>query len=148
MNRTIQPFVGIGDFTLLSPEKAVIETLKKNHVPFTKEIWDNSECTVKVPWSIIRAEDSMSFFFANDKLFKIFVCDGFEGSLSNEISIGTNIEDAKTIDPTLKYDDWNEDWSSDCGYWLEDSPESNKVISITIFIKELLDDDLFEEYKW
>ena len=90
----------------------------------------------------------MSFFFANDKLFKIYLCEGFAGSLSNGISIGTSIEDAKQIDPSLKFDDWNEDWSSDAGYWLEDSPDSDKVISITIFIKELPDDDLFEKYEW
>ena len=29
-----------------------------------------------------------------------------------------------------------------------DDIETNKIISITVFIKEVLDDDLFEEYKW
>ena len=148
MGKIIRPFIGVGDFTLLSSEKTVTEILNKSDIPFVKEIWDNDECTVKVPWSIIRAANSMSFFFANDKLFKIYLCEGFAGSLSNGISIGTSIEDAKQIDPSLKFDDWNEDWSSDDGYWLEDSPDSDKVISITIFIKELLDDDLFEKYEW
>lgn len=41
-----------------------------------------------------------------------------------------------------------EDWSSENGYWLEDSLDTKQVISITIFIQALLDDDLFEKYAW
>lgn len=148
MQKIIQPFIRIGDFTLLSSEKTVTEILNKNNISYVKEIWDNNDCTVKVPWLIIRTENSMSFFFANDKLFKIYVSEGFSGSLPNGIAIGTNIEEAKKIDPSLKYDDWNDDWTSDSGYWLENSLDSNKVVSITIFIKEILDDDLFEKYEW
>lgn len=148
MQKIIQPFIGIGDFTLLSSEKTVTEILNKNNISYVKEIWDNNDCTVKVPWLIIRTENSMSFFFANDKLFKIYFSEGFSSSLPNGITIGTNIEEAKKIDPSLKYDDWNDDWTSDSGYWLENSLDSNKVVSITVFIKELLDDDLFEKYEW
>lgn len=148
MSKLIKPFIGVDNFNLLSSEKAITEILNNNKVSFSKEIWSNDECTVKVPWVIIRTENSMSFFFANDKLFKIYVSEGFVGSLLNGIEIGTSIEEAKKIDASLKYDDWNEDWSSDNGYWLEDSIENNNVISITIFIKELLDDDLFEKYEW
>ena len=32
--------------------------------------------------------------------------------------------------------------------WLEDELDNNTVISISIFIKEALDDDLFDNYKW
>lgn len=148
MNKIIQPFIGFDNFTLLSSEKTVTEILIKNNISFAKEIWNNDECTVKVPWNIIRTKDSVSFFFANDKLFKIYFSEGFAGSLLNGISVGTNIEDAKKIDPSLKYDDWNEDWSSDDGYWLEESLDNSSIISITIFIKELLDEDLFEKYEW
>lgn len=79
-------------------------------------------------------------------MFKIYVSEGFTGSLPNGIFIGTDIEDAKEVAPSFKYDDWNEDWSSDSVYRLEGSLDSNKVISITIFIKKIVDDNLFEEY--
>ena len=72
----------------------------------------------------------------------------FNGILANGIAMGMDIKQAQQIDRTLKFDDWNEDWSSTGGYWLEDDLETGKVISITIFIKELLDDDLFEKYEW
>ena len=59
-----------------------------------------------------------------------------------------NIIDAESLDPTLQYDDWEEVYASEQGYWLEDDVESGEVISITIFIKELLDDDVFFKYEW
>ena len=52
------------------------------------------------------------------------------------------------IDPDLKYDDWEEDYQSSQGYWLEDDLGSGKVLSISIFIKEALNEEVFEEYKW
>ena len=148
MSKIIKPFIGVDNYKLLSSEQDIVELLKTENVSFEKEIWSNEECTVKVPWTILRANNSMSFFFAKDKLFKIFMQNGFDGSLSNGITIGTNIEDAQQTDKSLHFDDWNEDWSSNEGYWLEDDIDTKNIISITIFIKELLDDDLFEKYEW
>ena len=34
------------------------------------------------------------------------------------------------------------------GYWLEDNINDNSVMSISIFIKEAIDDDLFDKYEW
>ena len=60
----------------------------------------------------------------------------------------TPIEEALSIDPTLAYNEEEEDYGSEEGYWMEDNLETEKVMSITIFIKELLDDDLFFTYEW
>lgn len=148
MSKIIRPFIGVDNYKLLSNEKEIVNILKTEKVSFEKEIWSNDECTVKEPWTVLRADNSMSFFFAKDKLFKIFMQTGFDGALPNGISIGTYIEDAQKTDETLCFDDWNEDWSSDEGYWLEDDIDTKNIISITIFIKELLDDDLFDKYEW
>ena len=64
------------------------------------------------------------------------------------ISLGMNIKDAKMLDDSIEYDDWEEVYTSDLGYWLEDDVESGEIISITIFIKELEDDDVFFRYDW
>lgn len=148
MSKIIRPFIGVDNYKLLSNEKEIVNILKTEKVSFEKEIWSNDECTVKEPWTVLRADNSMSFFFAKDKLFKIFMQTGFDGALPSGISIGTDIEDAQKTDKTLRFDDWNEDWSSDEGYWLEDDIDTKNIISITIFIKELLDDDLFDKYEW
>ena len=72
----------------------------------------------------------------------------FSGSLVNGIKIGTPIEEAIIIDNTIKYDDWEEEYVSEKGYWLETDVETEEVISIAIFIKEVEDDDVFYSYEW
>ena len=37
---------------------------------------------------------------------------------------------------------------SDNGYWLEDDLTNNTVLSISVFIKEVLDEDVFYRYEW
>ena len=68
--------------------------------------------------------------------------------IADKISLGMNIKDAKMLDDSIEYDDWEEVYTSDLGYWLEDDVESGEIISITIFIKELEDDDVFFRYDW
>ena len=64
---------------------------------------------------------------------------------------GSRVKDfAKEIsdNTNLEYDDWNEVWQSNVGYWLFDTVEFKKVYTITIGIKEMLSDDEFYSYKW
>jgi hypothetical protein len=53
------------------------------------------------------------------------------------------INDAKKIDSFIRYDDWEEEYVSDNGYWLEDDPETHRIISISVE-----DDEVFYSYKW
>ena len=97
---------------------------------------------------MIHIDGSITLSFAKNKLWRIFVEEKFEGSLPNGIKIGTPMNEVLKIDPSLKFDDWNEDYQSDNGYWIEDNLDNNTVLSITIFIKEVLDDDVFYRYEW
>ena len=81
-------------------------------------------------------------------MFKIYFENDFSERLENGISLGMNIKDAKLLDDSIEYDDWEEIYTSDLGYWLEDDVESGEIISITIFIKELENDDVFFRYEW
>ena len=148
VKRLIQPFVGVDEFKLLSSEETILDILRKKQMEFSKEIWDNEECTVKVPWVIVRTADHLSFFFAKNRLFKIFIDGGNDSELPNGIHIGMPIAEAQSIDKSLEFDEWNEDWSSKEGYWIEDGIDDGLISSITIFIKELLDEDSFEKYEW
>lgn len=147
-NELIVPFKGVEGYWLKSSFESVITTLKKKGVKYKVEVWANKGCTPEVEWKIIRTENSLNFFFAKEKLFKIYIDGNYKGTLPNGIRIGIPMSEAQRIDSSLRYDDWNEDWSSDEGYWLEDDIDSDAVMSISIFIKELLDDDLFDKYEW
>ena len=148
MKNKIIPFKCVDDFELLMSKSTIESMLRNKGVNFCEEIWDNSDCTVPVNWTVLRAENGINFFFAKDKLFKMYVEHPCEGELPNGISVGMNIDDAIKIDKQLSFDDWEEEWISPNGYWIEDSIDNNTVLNISVFIPELLDDELFDKYNW
>ena len=72
----------------------------------------------------------------------------FVGKLDNGICIKMPMEKVLEIDPTLEFDDWEEDYQSKNGYWIEDNLDDKTVLTISIFIPEILDDDVFDSYAW
>ena len=143
----VKHFEGYDNFVLKQSFQDTIGILKANNIQYKLDHWSNKGCTPEVPWDIIRT-NGISFFFAKDKMFKIYFEEGFTDSLFNGIRIGMSMEEALSIDPSLSYDEWEENYSSEKGYWLEDNLENNTVMSITVFIKELEDDDTFFSYNW
>ena len=143
------PFEGTKSFALyqnIDDAKAVLEAAK---IGYTEELWESSSETIPNPWKVLVVEDIISLFFAkNDKLFKIVAWDNYEGALPNGIHIGMSIEEARKLDSSLAYNEWNEDYESEQGYWLEDNLETKTVMSISIFIKEALDEENFDYCRW
>ena len=84
----------------------------------------------------------------NSTIKPYYGIDNYIGKLFNGIFIGMSMEEAVATDSTLKYNDEEEDYASDEGYWIEDNLDTNEVSRITIFIKELLDEDVFFTYNW
>ena len=148
LKQKVTPFIGLDEIKLLSTLDEVKQYLKLNDVEYSTEYQSNKGCTPEVPWTILHIENSISLLFAKNKLWQIYLEEKYEGSLPNGIKIGMKMEEALKIDPSLKFDDWNEDFQSDYGYRLEDDLDNNAVLSIAVFIKEVLDDDVFNRYEW
>ena len=148
LEQSIRPFDGLDEIKLLSSLNDVKDYLKKNNISFTVEYQSNKGCEPDVPWTILHIENSISLMFAKDKLWQIYLEEKYRGSLPNGIRIGTPLEEALKIDPSLRYDDWDEDFESSDGYRIEDNLDDNTVLSIAIFIKEALDDEVFFKYEW
>ncbi len=91
--------------------------------------------------------ESLNFTVQN-KLFEIWVEEKFSGKLPNGIKVGMSMKEACKIDSKLKFDDWEEDWRSPLGYWIAQKLDTKQIKVIAIFIKEILDYDLFEKYEW
>ena len=142
------PFHGCGDFRLYQSTEEAKKIIRKNGFNYSVEVWSNKECTKPVPWTIINIENKIHLFFAKNKLFRIYLCNECEARLPNGIAMGMGLDEALEIDSNLKYDDWHEDYQSPQGYWLEDDLDDRKVMSISIFIKEALDEERFEKYNW
>lgn len=146
--KRIIPYVGTNDITFDLSFSEALNKLKEQKKKINTEHWPNKKCTPEVPWDIIRIDNSISLFFAKGKMFKMYFENNFDGALKNGIHLGMSIDEAKMIDPSLQYDDWEEEYTSTEGYWLEDDTESHTVASITIYIKAVENDSLFYSYKW
>lgn len=148
-NETIIPFIGTDSFKLYQNIDETKEILKSSGVSFREEVWSSENETIPNPWTVLIIDDVISLFFAkNNKLFKIVFWEGYKGSLPNGISLSTSIDEAKDIDSSLLFDDWNEIYQSEKGYWIEDNIDTKMVLSISIFIKELLDEEIFDYCEW
>ena len=148
-NEEIVPFEGTKSFKLYQHIDEVKTTLSGMNLPYQEEIWQSDAETIPNPWHVINVNETISFFFAsNGKLFKIVFLDNYTGKLLGKINTGLQIGDVISMDNTLEYSDWNEDYESQLGYWLEDDVETGKIMSITVFIKEILDEDTFDRCKW
>lgn len=147
----IIPYKGTGIFNLYdnySNIKNKLKSLKIRHneqiQQFNEKFWK----TIDIFKNNTAKYETMTLYFANDKLFKICLCEDFEGTLPNGIYIGMNFLEAKKIDPKLKRDeDWDEIFESPEGYLLEYSNGTLKIIFISIFIPEFIT-DAFEDYNW
>lgn len=143
------PFNGTESFNLYQDFSVATAILDQSKIGYIVELWESTSETVPNPWKVIVVENVISLFFAkNNKLFKIVVWDNYKGSLPNGISTGMDIATAQAIDSSLVYNDWNEDYESDNGYWIEDDVETKKVMSISIYIREVLDEDDFDYCRW
>jgi len=141
------PFVGTEHLKLYTALSDIKILLKENSINFFVETWANNECTIPMPWTIIHIDNAISLFFANNKLFKIVVFEKYTGNLDNGIRTGMPINTALEKDSRLHYDEWNEDYESD-DYWIEKNIETNTISSISIFISEVLNDEIFDKYEW
>lgn len=90
---------------------------------------------------------SLFFHRKNSKLFKMTTLEGYCGDLFEKINVNTPECDITTLDDSFKYDEFDEVWESNKGVFIEIDPLIRKASWITIYIKELDNDD-FDEAKW
>lgn len=139
---------GLESIKLYSNFDEVVKYLKDNQIKYIYEFWSNKGCTPEVPWKIIRIQNSINLFFAKDKLWKIYLENDYQGSLDNGIKLGMKLDEALKIDKSLVYDDWDEVYTSKDFYDIEDNLDDNTIMSISVFIKEMSDDEVFYKYEW
>lgn len=148
ISQNIIPFAGTDMITFDMSYDRVCNVLKESKIGFNVDLRPNKGCTPEVPWKIIRTNSSVSVFFANDKMFKINCGPSSAGMLNNGIKVGMSIDDAIKIDPTLEYNDLEEYYESSDGYWLFTDSGTDTISDITVFIKAVLDDEVFFSYNW
>lgn len=140
ISASIVPFEGFGEIKLYSTRDELRELLENEGVK--SEIIHND-------WIRYDIQDSVELFFhlKNNKLFRITTLDNYQGKLFEKIGVGTTEEELLEVEPSFIYDDFEEVWESEKGVFVETDAENNTVRWISVYIKELNDED-FEEANW
>ncbi len=139
-NSSIFPWKGMGGIELYS------------HI---SEFYDIIQDTKKEPSLLgkflikYEIDNSLDLWFnlVNGKLFKITALKNYTGKLLEQVSIGMHIDDVLKIEPSFIYDDFEEVYISDKGIYIETDPIDNTVLWISVFVKEIDDED-FEKGNW
>lgn len=136
----IVPFKGFGEIRLYNTRDELHELLKKEDVE--SEIIHNN-------WIRYDIQNSVELFFhlKNNKLFRLTTLDNYQGKLFEKIGVGTTEKELLEVEPTFVYDDFEEVWESEKGIFIEMDAETNTVRWISIYIKEIDNED-FEEANW
>ena len=120
---------------------------KRKRNAFDQWIESNEGYEPEIPWVNIRIKNSITLTFVKNILFEILLQNEYKGALPNGTQIDMEMNEVEQIEPSLKYDDDDEIFVSDSGYWIGDEIESGKVVSITIFLPDVeLEDDEFWKY--
>ena len=100
-------------------------------------------------WIQYNIQDTIELLFhmKNDKLFRITTLEKYQGKLFGKIGIGITEYELLKAEPSFVYDDFEEVWESARGAFIEMDAETNTVKWISVYIKELADEE-FEEAKW
>lgn len=149
MKKVLVPNYGIDNIKLYDYYENVIAELEDRKIEYSVIVQDNSFCTVGYNWLIVTINNIISLYFSegNYKLFKISVKNNSEIVLPNGIYVGMSLEDALSCDSKLRFNEWEEIYESEELYYIEDSLDTNKVVSLNIFVKELNDEN-FDDCKW
>lgn len=136
----IVPFRGFGEIKLYSTRNELKELLNEKGVE-SKIINDN--------WIRYDIQNAIELFFhlKNNKLFRITTLDNYQGKVCGKIGVGMREEEMLEIEPTFIYDNFEEVWESPKGIFIETDAETNKVRWISVYIREIDDED-FEEANW
>lgn len=136
----IIPFEGFGEIKLYSTRDELRELLEMEGVT-SKILFED--------WIQYDIQNSLELLFhlKNDKLFRITTLDNYKGKLFEKIGVGTTEEEMLKVEPSFVYDDFEEVWESEKGVFIEMDAETNTVRWISVYIKELDDED-FENANW
>ena len=139
INAPIIPFEGLGGISLYSTREELKELLNsKTSVKHT--IFDGT-----IEYQI--GNDVLLFFsLANDRLFKISALENYKGKLFKKIKIGTTEEELIAIEPSFKYNNFEEFWETSKGASIE-TDSTHRVICIGVYVHELLMPE-FRSGKW
>lgn len=140
LNAKIEPWKGLGGVELYT------------HIGKLQKYLEESRAKTQMLGRFLvkyEIQDQLILWFnvVNGKLFKITACKEYKGFLFDRIKIGMDIENVLKEDSSFSYDDFEEVYESEKGIYIETHPQTNEVMWISVFIKEINNKD-FEQGNW
>ena len=136
----IVPWVGLGNIKLYESIKSLRDLIDQEGV---KEfLYSRFLVRYEIPGKIY-----LFFNLLNGKLFKLTALKDYEGVVLDRIKIGMTSEELLRIDPSFEYDDFEEVYVSKKGVFIVTDAETEEIMWISVFIKELETPE-FEEAEW
>lgn len=130
INAPIIPYEGMGGIKLYSTIKDLKEILSSDSVKAT---------VINNLWIRYEIADYLYLFFSllNGKLFKITTLRGYRGLLWDKINVGMKAEEFIKIEPSFRYDDFEEIYESDKGIFIETDAEEDRALWISVYVKDI-----------
>lgn len=144
LNAPILPWEGIGGINLKDHIKNFFDMVEINALPEKKS---KLICNTLVRYEL---QDSLFLWFnlINGKLYKITALGDYKGMLLGKIHIGMQIEEAIKIEPSIKYDEFEEVYESSKGFYIEIEQENGTIQWISVYAQELTDYNFFIKGNW
>lgn len=130
INAPIIPYEGMGGIKLYSTIKDLKETLTGDNVKAT--VLNNL-------WIRYEISDYLYLFFSllNGKLFKITTLSGYKGLLWGKINVGMKAEEFIKIEPSFRYDDFEEVYECDKGVFIETDVDEDRALWISVYVRDI-----------
>lgn len=142
----IVPYKGNKSFEFGDKYSDIKKVIKEEHLSIRQAERSNKGCVIDWPWTLLTVENCITLVFVKDVLFEIVFENTYKGKLPNGCCLGMKLSELEKLDATLEYNDIEEDYSSNEGYWVTED-EFGKIDSITIFVKEIAESN-FYKYEW
>lgn len=124
----IIPYEGMGGIKLGSSIKDLKDILTDSKVKAT--VLNNL-------WIRYEISDDLYLFFSllNGKLFKITTLSGYKGLLWGKIKVGMKAKDFIKIEPSFRYDDFEEVYECDKGVFIE--TYEDRAMWISVYVRDI-----------
>lgn len=139
INAPIIPFEGLGGIKLYSTREELKEIL--NMADTKSQVYDN--------WIEYHIQDkiALTFNLNNNKLLRISTLSAYKGKLFGRIYVGMQEEEIPKVEPSFRYNDFEEFWETDKGVAIATDAITHKVVWIAVYVPEW-DLEGFEEGNW
>lgn len=130
----ILPWTGLGNVKLYAKLGALEEVIASRRAK--KFAYHTHLVRYEIPGKLY-----LFFHLTNEKLFKLTALENYRGALFGCIRMGMRMEEVLRLEPSFRYDAFEEVYYSPKGVYIETDAENNTVRWLSVYVRELERED-------